>query len=132
MVKGHFGAELKYDVAMRLAALQIHEVHSQSLQDEEVKFNLKDIEKEYGGLEGFLPRGVVFSTRKKDIKKALTYHLKLVERIAAPGKKHLEPVQARLHYLKIASETPTYGGKTFSVTAVNGYNGMEASVVRNI
>ena len=126
-MKGHFGADLKFDVIMRLSALQIYA--AMTSKNDDAKFSLKDVSKEYGGLDDFLPNVIITGFKKKEIKKALSSHLKSIDRIALPGQK-LTSLQAKLHYLKIASENPAFGGKTFSATVVNNQHlGSDSSVV---
>ncbi|XP_065058332.1 uncharacterized protein LOC135686094 isoform X2 [Rhopilema esculentum] len=124
VVKGHFGLDLKFDAVMRLAALQIHT--AMTVENEEAKFTLKDVSKEYGGLDDFLPIGIVQNFKKKDIKKSLSSQLKSLSRIAFPGQK-LTPLQAKLHYLKIASQNITFGGKIFAANLFNHNSGSDSS-----
>ena len=111
---------------MRLAALQIHT--AMTVENEEAKFTLKDVSKEYGGLDDFLPIGIVQNFKKKDIKKSLSSQLKSLSRIAFPGQK-LTPLQAKLHYLKIASQNITFGGKIFTANLFNHNSGSDSSAV---
>ena len=128
-MKGHFGGELKFDAIMRLAALQIHV--AMTSENEDTKFTLKDVSKEYGGLDDFLPLGIINNFKKKDIKKALMAQLKSLSRIALPGQR-LTPLQAKLHYLKIASQNPVFGGRILSAHVVNDRTGSDSSIVRCI
>eukprot|EP00794_Sanderia_malayensis_P007428 gene7428-8250_t len=125
IVKGHLSSEIKYDVIMRLAALQIHAAMAKD--DDDWKFSLKDVLKEYGGLDDFLPADVIYNVKKKEIKKTINSQLKSLERIARPGQK-LTALQAKLHYLKIASETPAFGGKTFTVTLITQQSESDSSM----
>ena len=125
-MKGHFGSELKFDAVMRLAALQIHV--AMTSENEDTKFTLKDVSKEYGGLDDFLPNGIITNFKKKDIKKALMGQLKSLSRIALPGQK-LTPLQAKLHYLKIASQNPIFGGRMISAHVVENRMGSDSPVV---
>merc|ERR1719346_31005 len=54
--------------------------------------------------------------KKKELRKLLTHFLKLNSNLTAPGQKNLIALQAKLHYLKIISELPSYGAKCFSTT----------------
>ncbi len=118
---------MKYDVIMRLAALQMHAVMSKGGED--FKYSLKDVLKEYGGLEDFLPNEIMYNVKRKDIKKAVNGQLKSLDRIARPGQK-LTSLQAKLHYLKIASEALTFGGRTFSAVLITPENGTDSTMVR--
>ena len=128
-MKGHFGSDLKFDAVMRLAALQIHV--AMTTENEDTKFTLKDVAKEYGGLDCFLPNGIISSFKKKDIKKALMAQLKSLSRIALPGQR-LTPLQAKLHYLKIASQNPAFGGRILSAHIVDDRTGSDSSAVCHI
>ena len=44
----------------------------------------------------------------------LAHFLKLNQNLVASGQKCLTGLQAKLHYLKIISELPSYGAKCFS------------------
>ena len=127
-MKGHFGSELKFDTVVRLAALQIHV--AMTSENEDTKFSLKDVSKEYGGLDDFLPIGIVNDFKKKDIKKALMAQLKSLSRISLPGQR-LTSLQAKLHYLKIASQSPAFGGRILSAHIVNDRTGSDSSFVRH-
>ena len=54
--------------------------------------------------------------KRKELKKLLGHFLKLNANLTAPGQKNLTALQAKLHYLKIISELPSYGAKCFSTT----------------
>ena len=50
----------------------------------------------------------------QELRKLLTHFLKLNSNLVSPGQKFLTGLQAKLHYLKIISELPSYGAKCFS------------------
>ena len=54
--------------------------------------------------------------KRKELKKLLAHFLKMNSSLTAPGQKNLTALQAKLHYLKIISELPSYGAKCFSTT----------------
>ena len=54
--------------------------------------------------------------KRKELKKLLGHFLKMNTNLTAPGQKNLTALQAKLHYLKIISELPSYGAKCFSTT----------------
>lgn len=87
-------------------------------EDNYTKFTLKDVSKEYGGLDNFLPSSIIHDFRKKDIKKALGAQLKSLLRITLPGKK-LTALQAKLHYLNVASQNTFFGGRIVSAHLVD-------------
>ncbi|XP_062038956.1 FERM and PDZ domain-containing protein 4 isoform X2 [Lepus europaeus] len=114
VVRERFGPELRFDVALRLAALQIHVAAVSAKQTQ--KFSLKYIEKEWG-LETFLPSAVLHSMKEKNIKKALTHLVKANQNLVPPGKK-LSALQAKVHYLRFLSDLRLYGGRVFKATLV--------------
>ena len=90
---------------------------------------IKSVEKECGGLDRFVPASLTESMKKKvrnilfelslkclyqELRKLLTHFLKLNSNLVSPGQKFLTGLQAKLHYLKIISELPSYGAKCFS------------------
>ncbi|KAK0135183.1 FERM and PDZ domain-containing protein 4 [Merluccius polli] len=107
VVLERFGSELKYDTALRLAALQMYILTINTKQSQKV--SLKYIEKEWG-LALFLPPAVLSSMKEKNIKKALTHVLKTNQNLVPPGKK-LTALQAKVHYLKYLSDLRLYGGR---------------------
>ena len=68
------------------------------------------------GLESFVPNSLAESMKRKELKKLLGHFLKMNTNLTAPGQKNLTALQAKLHYLKIISELPSYGAKCFSTT----------------
>ncbi|KAM9567442.1 FERM and PDZ domain-containing protein 4 isoform 2-T2 [Guaruba guarouba] len=114
VVQERFGPELKYDVALRLAALQMYIATVTTKQTQ--KISLKYIEKEWG-LETFLPSAVLQSMKEKNIKKALSHLVKANQNLVPPGKK-LSALQAKVHYLKFLSDLRLYGGRVFKATLV--------------
>ncbi|XP_043928479.1 FERM and PDZ domain-containing protein 4 isoform X2 [Protopterus annectens] len=115
-VQERFGPELKYDIALRLAALQMYIATVTTKQSHKV--SIKNIEKDWG-LETFLPSAVLQSMKEKNIKKALSHLLKANQNLVPPGKK-LSVLQAKLHYLKFLSDLRLYGGRVFKATLVQG------------
>ncbi|KAJ1117504.1 hypothetical protein NDU88_005703 [Pleurodeles waltl] len=116
VVQERFGPELKYDIALRLAALQMYIAMVTTKQTQ--KISLKYIEKEWG-LETFLPSAVLQSMKEKNIKKALSHLVKANQNLVPPGKK-LSALQAKAHYLKFLSDLRLYGGRVFKATLVQG------------
>ena len=50
----------------------------------------------------------------QELRKLIGHFLKLNANLVSPGQKFLTGLQAKLHYLKIISELPSYGAKCFS------------------
>ncbi|XP_038141845.1 FERM and PDZ domain-containing protein 4-like isoform X1 [Cyprinodon tularosa] len=116
VVLERFGPELKYDAALRLAALQMYILSMTARQSQKV--SLKYIQKEWG-LPLFLPPTVLSSMKEKNIKKALTHILKTNQNLVPLGKK-LTALQAKVHYLRYISELKLYGGREFKSILLQG------------
>ncbi|XP_067349909.1 FERM and PDZ domain-containing protein 4-like isoform X2 [Channa argus] len=116
VVLERFGPELKYDAALRLAALQMYILTMTTRQSQKV--SLKYIQKEWG-FSLFLPPAVLSSMKEKNIKKALTHILKTNQNLVPPGKK-LTALQAKVHYLRYLSELRLYGGREFKSILLQG------------
>ncbi|XP_066562014.1 FERM and PDZ domain-containing protein 4 isoform X3 [Amia ocellicauda] len=125
VVQERFGSELKYDTALRLAALQMYILTVTTKQTQKV--SLKYIEKEWG-LATFLPPAVLSSMKEKNIKKALTHILKTNQNLVPPGKK-LSALQAKVHYLKYLSDLRLYGGRVFKSTLLQGEKHTEVTLL---
>ncbi|MCJ8747885.1 hypothetical protein PDJAM_G00158620 [Pangasius djambal] len=116
VVRERFGPELKYDAALRLAALQMYILSLTTRPTQ--KFSMKYIQKQWG-LAHFLPPSVLSSMKEKNIKKALTHILKTNQNLVAPGKK-FTILQAKVHYLKYLSDLRLYGGRVFKSLLLQG------------
>uniref|UniRef100_A0AAQ4NMX7 FERM and PDZ domain containing 4 n=1 Tax=Gasterosteus aculeatus aculeatus TaxID=481459 RepID=A0AAQ4NMX7_GASAC len=125
VVLERFGTELKYDAALRLAALQMYIVTLTTRQSQKV--SLKYIQKEWG-LPLFLPPVVLSSMKEKNIKKALTHILKTNQNLVPPGKK-LTALQAKVHYLRYLSELRLYGGREFNSVLLQGEKQTEVTLL---
>ncbi|KAI9562022.1 hypothetical protein GHT06_012987 [Daphnia sinensis] len=111
VVQERFAPELKYDIALRIAALHMHQhALTNKMQG---KLTIKNIEREYG-LERFVPTSLVEAMKRKELRKLLSHFFKVNQQLTAPGQKQLTVLQAKLHYLKIIAELPSYGAKCFS------------------
>ena len=71
------------------------------------------------GLEKFVPSSLAETMKRKELRKLLGHFLKLNSNLTAgggsgSGQKNLTALQAKLHYLKIISDLPSYGAKCFS------------------
>ncbi|XP_071018122.1 FERM and PDZ domain-containing protein 4-like [Oncorhynchus clarkii lewisi] len=125
VVLERFGSELKYDAALRLAALQMYVLTITTRQTQKV--SLKYIQKEWG-LALFIPPAVMTSMKEKNIKKALTHILKTNQNLVPPGKK-LTALQAKVHYLKYLSELRLYGGRVFKSILLQGEKQTEVTLL---
>eukprot|EP00062_Callorhinchus_milii_P013766 gi/632962312/ref/XP_007897236.1/ PREDICTED: FERM and PDZ domain-containing protein 1 [Callorhinchus milii] len=113
VLQERFAMEMKCNIAIRLAALQIQECILSSKQHQKV--SLKYIEKDWG-IENFVSPTLLHNMKEKDIRKAINYHLKNNHSLVAPGQKLISTAQTRLNYLNILGDLRTYGGKIFNVT----------------
>ncbi|XP_046695661.1 FERM and PDZ domain-containing protein 4 isoform X3 [Silurus meridionalis] len=125
VVLERFGSELKYDTALRLAALQMYILTISTKQTQKVSF--KYIEKEWG-LALFLPPAVLSSMKEKNIKKAIAHILKTNQNLVPPGKK-LTALQAKVHYLKYLSDLRLYGGRVFKSTLLQAEKHTEVTLL---
>ncbi|XP_056374293.1 FERM and PDZ domain-containing protein 1 isoform X3 [Hyla sarda] len=113
VLQERFAVEMKCSVALRLAALHIQErIHSCG-QPQKITF--KYIEKDWG-IDNFLSPTLLRNMRGKDIKKAISFHMKRNQCILEPRQKPISAAQVRLQYLKILGDLKTYGGKIFNAT----------------
>ncbi|XP_025410500.1 FERM and PDZ domain-containing protein 4 isoform X3 [Sipha flava] len=112
VVQERYAPELKYDIALRLAALHIHQ-HAMVNNIPYCKVTVKAIEREFG-LEKFVPISLMESMKRKELRKLLTHLLKLNQTMTGTNYKTLTALQAKLYYLTIISELPSYGAKCFS------------------
>ena len=80
--------------------------------------------KECGGLERFVPASLGETMKRKELRKLLGHFIKINSNMNNPSGKEEEgggvgnmtALQAKLHYLKIISDLPSYGAKCFSTT----------------
>lgn len=61
-----------------------------------------------------MPTSLVEAMKRKELRKLLSHFFKVNQQLTAPGQKQLTVLQAKLHYLKIIAELPSYGAKCFS------------------
>ncbi|NXM89669.1 FRPD1 protein, partial [Oenanthe oenanthe] len=114
VLQERFAVEMKCSVALRLAALHIQERICACAQPHKV--SLKYIERDWG-IENFISPTLLRNMRGKDIKKAISYHLKRNQVLLDPRQKHtLTAAQVRLSYLQILGELKMYSGKIFNAT----------------
>lgn len=60
-----------------------------------------------------MPVSLLEKMKRKEVKKLVAHFLKLHANMVGPGKQ-LTALQAKLHYLDIVSQLPSYGAKCFS------------------
>ncbi|XP_029458981.1 FERM and PDZ domain-containing protein 1 isoform X2 [Rhinatrema bivittatum] len=114
VLQERFAVEMKCSMALRLAALHIHERILACAQPQKISF--KYIEKDWG-IENFISPTLLRNMRGKDIKKAISFHMKRNQSLLEPRQKQLiSAAQVRINYLKILGELKSYGGKVFSAT----------------
>ncbi|XP_045435949.1 FERM and PDZ domain-containing protein 1 isoform X2 [Pipistrellus kuhlii] len=114
VLQERFAVEMKCSSALRLAALHIQERIYACAQPQ--KISLKYIEKDWG-IENFISPTLLRNMKGKDIKKAISFHMKRNQNLLEPRQKQLiSAAQLRLNYLQILGELKTYGGKIFNVT----------------
>ncbi|KAH0628468.1 hypothetical protein JD844_009681 [Phrynosoma platyrhinos] len=69
------------------------------------------------GIENFISPTLLRNMRGKDIKKAISFHMKRNQLLLDPRQKHiLSAAQVRLCYLQILGDLKLYGGKIFNAT----------------
>uniref|UniRef100_A0A8C0ICG2 FERM and PDZ domain containing 1 n=1 Tax=Bubo bubo TaxID=30461 RepID=A0A8C0ICG2_BUBBB len=114
VLQERFAVEMKCSVALRLAALHIQERIYACAQPQKV--SLKYIERDWG-IENFISPTLLRNMRGKDIKKAISYHMKRNQVLLDPRQKHmLAAVQVRLSYLQILGDLKMYNGRIFNAT----------------
>ncbi|XP_017538929.2 FERM and PDZ domain-containing protein 1 isoform X2 [Pygocentrus nattereri] len=111
VLQERFAVEMKCNTALRLAALHIQERLASTGQSP--KTHLKTITKDWG-IESFVSSTLLRNMREKDLRKAISYHMKKI--IQEPKQKVVTINQARLNYLNEMCELKSYGGKSFSAT----------------
>ena len=72
--------------------------------------------REYG-LEKFVPLSLLETMKRKELVKLLGQLMKQNQALSGPGQKQLTATQAKFHYLKIVSDLPTYGAKSFATAS---------------
>ena len=63
-----------------------------------------------------MPASLLEAMKRKELRKLLSHFFKVNQQLMAAGQKQLTPLQAKLHYLKIIAQLPSYGAKCFSIT----------------
>ncbi|KAF7663218.1 hypothetical protein LDENG_00216790, partial [Lucifuga dentata] len=113
VLQERFAVEMRCNTALRLAALHMQERLACSGQSP--KTNLKMITKTWG-IDNFVSSTLLRNMREKDLRKAISYHMKKGQSQHDPKQKEFSVNQARINYLEELSELKSFGGKTFSAT----------------
>lgn len=72
------------------------------------------------GIENFVSSTLLRNMREKDLRKAISYHMKKSQSQHDPKQKSLPVDQARINYLEELSDLKSFGGKSFSATMMVG------------
>jgi len=67
-------------------------------------------------MENFVSSTLLRNMREKDLRKAISFHLKKSQAQHDPKLKGLSGPQARINYLEELSQLKSFGGKSFSAT----------------
>ncbi|XP_015243710.1 PREDICTED: FERM and PDZ domain-containing protein 1-like [Cyprinodon variegatus] len=113
VLQERYAVEMRCNAALRLAALHIQERLVSSGQSP--KANLKMITKTWG-IENFVSSTLLRNMREKDLRKAISFHLKKTQSHQDPRQKALSVEQARINYLEELSDLKSFGGKSFGAT----------------
>ncbi|CAK1541912.1 unnamed protein product [Leptosia nina] len=111
VAQDRFAPELQPEVALRLAALHIHQ-HALAHNLSPAKLTIKVVEREFG-LERFVPCSLLESMKRKELRRLVAHFLKLNAQMTG-SQRQLTQLQAKLHYLDIVGGLPSYGAKCFS------------------
>nr|XP_015800448.2 FERM and PDZ domain-containing protein 1 isoform X1 [Nothobranchius furzeri]XP_015800466.2 FERM and PDZ domain-containing protein 1 isoform X1 [Nothobranchius furzeri]XP_054595002.1 FERM and PDZ domain-containing protein 1 isoform X1 [Nothobranchius furzeri] len=112
VLQERFAVEMKCNTALRLAALHMHERLDSCGQ---TRTSIKSITKEFG-LDSFISPTLLSNMREKDLRKAVSYHLKKIQSLLEPRQKVISATQARLAYLTQLGELISYGGRSYTAT----------------
>uniref|UniRef100_A0A3P8W8X1 FERM and PDZ domain containing 1a n=1 Tax=Cynoglossus semilaevis TaxID=244447 RepID=A0A3P8W8X1_CYNSE len=110
VLQERFAVEMRCNTALRLAALHIQERLASCGQSP--KTNLKTVKT--WGIENFVSSTLLRNMREKDLKKAISFHMKKSPSLQDPKQKSVN--QARINYLEELGDLKSFGGKTFSAT----------------
>ncbi|XP_043830713.1 FERM and PDZ domain-containing protein 3 isoform X2 [Dromiciops gliroides] len=115
VIRERFGMDPKPEMLLGLAALHIYITVSAARPSQ--KFSLKNVEKEWG-LEPFLPPSLLQSIKEKNLRKSLSQQLKAHQAHPPSGTKGSQ-MQAKLQYLRILNELPTFTGVLFNTVGLD-------------
>uniref|UniRef100_G3UKK6 FERM and PDZ domain containing 3 n=1 Tax=Loxodonta africana TaxID=9785 RepID=G3UKK6_LOXAF len=114
VIRERFGMEPKPEMLLCLAALHIYITVSATRPSQ--KISLKNVEKEWG-LEPFLPPSLLQGIKEKNLRKSLSQQLKAHQTHPSSGTKG-SAIQAKLQYLRILNELPTFTGVLFNTVGL--------------
>ncbi|XP_053569605.1 FERM and PDZ domain-containing protein 3 [Bombina bombina] len=114
VIRERLGTEMKPELLLGLSALHIYISVSSSRPGQ--KISLRGVEKEWG-LEPFLPPSLLQGIKEKSLRKALTQHLKINQNQLSGNKVSI--IQAKLRYLRILNELPTFAGVLFNTVGMD-------------
>ncbi|XP_064319206.1 FERM and PDZ domain-containing protein 3 [Phalacrocorax carbo] len=114
VIRERFGTDPKPEMLLRLAALHIYITVSATRPSQKV--SLKNVEKEWG-LEPFLPPSLLQLIKEKTLRKSLSQQLKAHQN--QPGGTKVSTAQAKLQYLRILNELPTFAGVLFNTVGLD-------------
>ncbi|XP_029297487.1 FERM and PDZ domain-containing protein 1 isoform X2 [Cottoperca gobio] len=112
VLQERFAVEMKCNTALRLAALHMHERLDSCGQ---TRASMKSITREFG-MDSFISPTLLSNMREKDLRKAISYHLKKIQSLLEPRQKVISASQARLAYLTQLGELISYGGRSYTAT----------------
>ncbi|XP_047209640.1 FERM and PDZ domain-containing protein 1 isoform X1 [Girardinichthys multiradiatus] len=112
VLQERFAVEMKCNTALRLAALHMHERLDSCGH---TRTSIKSITKEFG-LDSFISPTLLSNMREKDLRKAISYHLKKIQSLLEPRQKVISATQARLAYLAQLGEVISYGARSYTAT----------------
>ncbi|XP_045154509.1 FERM and PDZ domain-containing protein 3 [Echinops telfairi] len=115
VIRERFGMDPKPEMLLGLAALHIYITVSATRPSQ--KISLKNVEKEWG-LEPFLPPTLLQGIKEKNLRKSLSQQLKAHQTHPSSGTKG-SAVQAKLQYLRILNELPTFTGVLFNTVGLD-------------
>ncbi|NWI96648.1 FRPD3 protein, partial [Pitta sordida] len=114
VIREHFGTDPKPEMLLGLAALHIYITVAATRPSQKV--SLKNVEKEWG-LEPFLPPSLLQLIKEKSLRKSLSQQLKAHQH--QPGGTKVSTAQAKLQYLRILNELPTFAGVLFNTVGLD-------------
>ncbi|XP_036082567.1 FERM and PDZ domain-containing protein 3 isoform X5 [Rousettus aegyptiacus] len=114
VIRERFGMDPKPEMLLGLAALHIYITVSATRPSQ--KISLKNVEKEWG-LEPFLPPSLLQGIKEKNLRKSLSQQLKAHQTHPSSGTKG-SAIQAKLQYLRILNELPTFTGVLFNTVGL--------------
>uniref|UniRef100_G1L7Q3 FERM and PDZ domain containing 3 n=2 Tax=Ailuropoda melanoleuca TaxID=9646 RepID=G1L7Q3_AILME len=115
VIRERFGMDPKPEMLLGLSALHIYITVSATRPSQ--KISLKNVEKEWG-LEPFLPPSLLQGIKEKNLRKSLSQQLKAHQTHSPSGTKG-SAIQAKLQYLRILNELPTFTGVLFNTVGLD-------------